>query len=122
MKRDFTYIADIVEGIFRIIDRPATADQQWNGKKPDSATSSAPYRLFNIGNHSSIELLRFIEVVEHCLEKKATIRLLPAQPGDVLVTSADVSDFTLHTGFEPQTALETGMRAFTDWYRAYYGK
>jgi UDP-glucuronate 4-epimerase len=120
MRRDFTYIDDIVEGVVRIMARPATPDPNWKGEAPDSATSPAPYRLYNIGNHSSVELLHFIGVIEDCLGKKAVKRLLPAQPGDVIATSADVSDLTRDVGFGPNTPIETGLRRFIDWYRAYY--
>ncbi len=120
MRRDFTYIDDIVEGVVRIMARPAAPDQKWKGEAPDPATSPAPYRLYNIGNHSSVDLLHFIGVIEDCLGKKAVRRLLPAQPGDVIATSADVSDLTRDAGFEPNIPIETGLRRFIDWYRAYY--
>lgn len=120
MKRDFTYIDDVVEGVVRVMARPAVPDPDWTGDRPDSASSSAPYRIFNIGNHSPVDLLRFIEILEDCLGKKAVKRLLPAQPGDVLATSADVSGLLLHAGFEPRTPIETGVSRFIDWYRAYY--
>jgi len=121
MRRDFTYIDDIVEGLVRVMARPAAPDPQWRREAPDSAASSAPYRLYNIGNHSSVELLHFIGVIESCLGKKAVKRLLPAQPGDVLSTAADVSDLARDVGFAPDTPIETGLRRFIDWYRAYYG-
>ncbi len=120
MKRDFTYIDDIVEGVVRVMDRPAAPDPQWQGANPDPGSSRAPYRLYNIGSHSSVELLHFIGVIEECLRKKAVKRLLPAQPGDVIATAADVSDLAREVGFEPNTPIETGLRRFVDWYRAYY--
>ncbi len=121
MRRDFTYVDDIVEGLVRVMDRPAAPDLQWKQEAPDPATSSAPYRLYNIGNHSSVELLHFIGIIEDRLGKKAVMRLLPAQPGDVLATVADVSDLTHDVGFEPNTPIETGLGRFIDWYRTYYG-
>jgi UDP-glucuronate 4-epimerase len=120
MKRDFTYIDDIVEGVVRVTARHAMPNPQWRNQAPDSATSSAPYRLYDIGNHSSVELLHFIAVIEDCLGRKAVKRLLPAQPGDVIDTAADVSDLTRDFGFEPNTPLETGLRRFIEWYRSYY--
>jgi UDP-glucuronate 4-epimerase len=120
MRRDFTYIDDVVEGVARVLFRPAERNPGWRGDTPDSATSPAPYRLYNIGNHSPIELGRFIDLVEECLGKKAVRRLLPAQPGDVLATCADVADFSRDVGFEPKTPVEVGIRHFVDWYRAYY--
>ena len=112
---------DIVEGLVRVMARPGAPDPQWKREAPDSATSSAPYRLYNIGNHSSVELLHFIGVIEDCLGRKAAKRFLAAQPGDVLATAADVSELTRDVGFEPNTPIETGLRRFIDWYRAYYG-
>jgi UDP-glucuronate 4-epimerase len=120
MKRDFTYIDDVVDGVVRAVFNPATRNPGWNGDAPDSATSTAPYRLYNIGNHSSVELGHVISVIEDCLGKKAVKRLLPAQPGDVIATSADVGDLTRDVGFEPTIPIETGMRHFIDWYRDYY--
>lgn len=120
MKRDFTFIDDIVEGVIRVMMRPAAPNLEWESGSPDSASSSAPYRLYNIGNHSSVELLHFIEVIENCLGKKAVKRLYPVQPGDVLATSADVSELARDVGFAPETPIEIGLRRFTDWYRAYY--
>ncbi len=121
MKRDFTYIDDIVEGVIRLIDRPPAPSSNWRTDRPDSATSQAPYRLYNIGNHSPVELLRFIEILETCLGKKAVRRMLPAQAGDMVDTAADVSDLTRDIGFEPNTSIETGVRLFVEWYRNYYG-
>ncbi len=120
MKRDFTYIDDIVECVVRIAPRPALPDLQWQAASPDAATSSAPYRVYNIGNRSAVELLHFIKVIEDCLGESAVKRLLPAQPGDVLSTTADVSDLVHHVGFEPATSIEVGLRRFVLWYRSYY--
>jgi UDP-glucuronate 4-epimerase len=121
MMRDFTYIDDVVEGVVRVLDRPATANPGWRGDDPDSASSSAPYRLYNMGNHTPVELNHFIEIVEACLGKKAVKRLLPAQPGDVISTAADVDDLARDVGFAPSTPIEVGIRRFVDWYRGYYG-
>jgi len=121
MKRDFTYIDDVVEGVVRVLDKPARPNPKWAKGPPDSSTSSAPFRLYNIGNHSPVELLRFIEVIEYCLGKKAVKRMLPAQPGDVIATAADVSELSRDVGFEPSTPIEVGIARFIDWYRSYHG-
>jgi UDP-glucuronate 4-epimerase len=121
MKRDFTYIDDIVEGIIRVthnISAPATG---WNGDNPDSATSYAPYRLYNIGNNNPVELMKFIEVLEDCLGRKAEKNLLPMQPGDVPETYADVDDLVNDVGFKPSTPIEEGIKKFVEWYQNYYG-
>jgi UDP-glucuronate 4-epimerase len=120
MKRDFTYIDDIVEGVVRIVERPAAPDPAWRPEAPDSAISSAPHRLYNIGNHSPVELMQFIEVLESCLGRKAVKRLLPLQAGELPVSFADVSDLARDVGFEPATPIEVGIRRFVDWYRDYY--
>ncbi|HVV99790.1 MAG TPA: NAD-dependent epimerase [Planctomycetaceae bacterium] len=120
MQRDFTYIDDIVEGVLRVADRPAQADAAWSGAHPDPASSRAPYRLYNIGNHEPVELLRMIEILEDCLGRKAVKRLLPMQPGDVPATFADVADLARDVGFQPATPLETGIARFVEWYRSYY--
>lgn len=122
MQRDFTYIDDIIEGIVRVMDQIPAPNPQWSGNNPDSATSYAPYRLYNIGNNNPIELLRFIEILEDCLGRKAKKNFLPMQPGDVPSTSADVDDLTKNVGFKPTTTLETGIKEFVYWYRNYYGK
>jgi UDP-glucuronate 4-epimerase len=122
MQRDFTYIDDIVEGIVRVMDQIPTPNPHWSGNNPDSATSYAPYRLYNIGNNNPIELLKFIEILEDCLGRKAKKNFLPMQPGDVPSTSADVDDLTKNVGFKPTTSLETGIKEFVYWYRNYYGK
>ncbi|MCE3223388.1 MAG: lpsL [Nitrospira sp.] len=120
MQRDFTYIDDIVEGVLRTLDRPAQSDPNWSSDKPDPGSSSAPYRLYNIGNHQPVELLRFIEVLEHTLGKQAEKNFLPLQPGDVPATYADVADLMRDTGFQPATSIETGIARFVEWYRDYY--
>jgi len=119
-KRDFTFVEDIVEGVTRALDRVATASPEWSGDAPDAATSNAPYRLYNIGNNSPVELLRYIEVLEDCLGKKAQRNLLPLQPGDVPDTYADVSDLVRDVGYKPDTPIEQGVARFVDWYRDYY--
>ena len=120
MIRDFTYIDDIAEGVVRILDIPAAPNPEWKSDEPDPATSSAPYRIYNIGNNRSVELLRYISVLEECLGKKARLDLLPMQPGDVPSTLADVSDLEQATGFRPKTTVEKGVAAFVKWYREYY--
>jgi UDP-glucuronate 4-epimerase len=122
MKRDFTYIDDIVEGVVRLIDKVPEPDPDWCGDDPDSATSYAPYRLYNIGNNNPVDLMKFIGVLEDCLGKKAEKNFLPMQPGDVPETYADVDDLTEDAGFKPSTPIEEGIKKFVDWYREYYGK
>ena len=118
--RDFTYVEDIVEGVVRTLDHVPGANPAWSGKDPDPATSRAPYRVYNIGNQQPVQLLRYIEVLEQCLGKKALLELLPLQPGDVPDTEADVSDLVADVGYKPATSVESGVKAFVDWYRAYY--
>lgn len=119
MQRDFTYIDDIVEGVIRVTDHPATADAEWSGNAPDPARSRAPYRVYNIGNHSPVKLLDFIGAIEKALGRKAERRLLPMQPGDVPATYADVDDLMNDVGFKPSTPIEVGIQRFVDWYTAY---
>ena len=120
-KRSFTYVDDIVEGVIRTLDQVPGADPAWRGDAPDPARSGvAPYRLFNIGNEQPVELLRYIEVLEQCLGRKAVMELLPLQPGDVPDTEADVSDLIAATGYRPQVGVEQGVANFVDWYRSYY--
>ncbi len=120
MKRDFTYIDDIIEAVVRVIDRIPVPDPSWSGDAPDSATSYAPYRLYNIGNNQPVELLRFIGVLEDCLGRKAVKNMLPMQAGDVPATYADVDDLIRDVGFKPSTSIEEGLRKFVEWYREYY--
>ena len=120
MQRDFTYIDDIIEGVARVIFRPAGSNPKWNGEAPDSASSRAPYRLYNIGNHSPVELLRFIEILEESLGRKAIRNLRPALASEVPITCADVSDLARDIGFAPATSIEAGVRKFVEWYRDYY--
>ncbi len=119
-KRDFTYIDDIVEGVIRVLDTIPTPNPDWTGDTPDSATSYAPYRLYNIGNNNPVELLRYIEVLEDCLGKKAEKNMLPLQAGDVPYTYADVTDLVDAVGYKPETTVETGIKNFVDWYREYH--
>lgn len=121
MQRDFTYIDDIIEGLVRVMPKAPERDKQWNGNAPDSATSYAPYRLYNIGNNNSVELLDFINVLERCLGKKAGKNLLPIQAGDVPATYADIDDLIKDVGFKPLTSIETGVSNFVEWYKTYYG-
>jgi UDP-glucuronate 4-epimerase len=120
MVRDFTYVDDIVEGIIRVVDRPAQPDPQWSGERPGASTSSAPWRIFNIGNHQRVELMTYIRALEAQLGRKAKLELLPMQPGDVRATEADTSALEAVTGFKPATAVEEGVKRFVDWYRDYY--
>jgi UDP-glucuronate 4-epimerase len=120
-KRSFTYIDDIAEGVVRVLDKPAAPDPAWNSDAPDPAISSAPYRLFNIGAQKQVELLRYIEVLEDCLGRKAVMEMLPLQPGDVPDTEADVTDLSRVVGYEPKVDVEEGVRNFVDWYRGYNG-
>ena len=119
-QRDFTYIDDVVEGVVRTLDLVPQPDPKWSGDKPDPASSSAPYRLYNIGNHTPVGLMDYIAIIEKAVGKKAKLNLLPKQPGDVDVTFADVSALKAATGFEPKTPLADGIATFVAWYRDYY--
>ena len=118
--RDFTFVEDIAEGVVRTLDQPATPNPQWDSNNPDPATSNAPYRIYNIGNNAPVQLSHYIAVLEACLGRKAIKNLLPLQAGDVPDTSADVQDLVDAVGYKPATTVEQGVRAFVDWYRAYY--
>jgi UDP-glucuronate 4-epimerase len=120
-RRDFTYIDDIVEGVIRTLDKVATPNTQWNSDTPDPATSKGPYRLYNIGSNRPVELLRYIEILEDCLGKKATKNLLPLQLGDVPDTFADVDALIADVDYQPSTPIEVGVENFVRWYRDYYG-
>lgn len=120
MRRDFTYVDDIVEGVVRVLDRVAEENPSWNSDQPDPGTSAAPYRLYNIGNNQPVELLTLIETLENCLGQKATKEMLPIQPGDVPQTYADVDDLVADVSFKPATSIEDGVKKFVDWYRAYF--
>ncbi|MDR7134189.1 UDP-glucuronate 4-epimerase [Lysobacter niastensis] len=119
--RDFTYIDDIVEGVIRTLDRIPGPDPDFDPLAPNPASSTAPYRVYNIGSHRPIQLLRYIEVLEDCLGRKAELRMLPLQPGDVPDTYADVQALQRDTGYTPSTPVEVGVRRFVEWYRGFYG-
>lgn len=121
MRRDFTYVDDVVEGILRVMDRIPVPDPGWNAAAPDPGSSRAPYRLYNLGNDQPVELLHLIDCLEAALGRKAEKRLLPMQPGDVPATWAEVDDLVRDIGFQPTTALEEGVRRFVAWYREFYG-
>jgi UDP-glucuronate 4-epimerase len=121
MKRDFTYIDDIAEGVVRCLDTIPQPNPSWHGDRPDPGTSSAPYRLYNIGNNRPVELLRFIEILEREIGKEAIKRFVDLQAGDVPATYADVDDLEAAVGFRPRTSIEEGLARFVAWYREYYG-
>jgi UDP-glucuronate 4-epimerase len=120
MQRDFTYIDDIVEGVVRVLDQVAAPNENFDTANPDPATSYAPYRLYNIGNHEPVELMTFIETIEQAMGRKAEKNMLPMQAGDVVATYADVEDLKQAVGFEPRTPLSEGIGKFVAWYREYY--
>jgi UDP-glucuronate 4-epimerase len=120
MRRDFTFIDDIVEGVVRTLDNTAQPNPEWSGDNPDPGTSAAPYRLYNIGNNNPVELMYLIETLENALGKKAEKNLLPIQPGDVPATYADVDDLMRDVGFKPSTSIEDGVGRFVEWYRGYF--
>ncbi len=120
MRRDFTYIDDIVEGVIRVSDQVAQVNPEWSGAHPDPGTSAAPYRLYNIGNHQPVELMRVIECLEAALGRTAEKRFLPMQAGDVPATFADMNDLTAAVDFKPATPIDEGIRRFVDWYRIFY--
>jgi len=119
-RRDFTYVDDIVEGVIRTLDKVAEPDHEWSGDTPDPATSAAPWRIYNIGNSSPVELLHYIEVLEECIGKKVEKNLLPMQPGDVPATWADVQALTDDVDYKPSTTVEQGVANFVEWYKEYY--
>lgn len=119
-RRSFTYVDDIVAGIVRALDCPSSGNPDWDGARPDTATSTAPYRIFNIGSRESVELTRYIEVLEECLGRKATFELLPLQAGDVPDSHADCTDLAELRGYEPCVTVEQGVPRFIEWYRSYY--
>ena len=120
MRRDFTYIDDIVEGVVRVMRNPAKSNLKWSGDAPDPATSNAPYRNYNIGNHSSVELMHFIRTLETALGRKAQLNFMDIQPGDVPATYADVDDLMRDVGFAPKTSIEEGIKKFVEWYLDYH--
>jgi UDP-glucuronate 4-epimerase len=121
-RRDFTYVDDIVEGVKRVLDRPAAPNPQWDAAMPDPASSSSPYRVYNIGNNNWVQLERYIQVIEECLGRTVEKNLLPLQPGDVPDTYADVDDLVRDMDYRPSTTVEEGVRRFVDWYLDYYGE
>ena len=120
MRRDFTYVDDIVTGVVHVLDKPAEPDSGWLGDSPNPESSAAPYRLYNIGNHSPVELMRFVEIIEEAIGKKAIKSFQPIQPGDIPATYADVSELMEQYSFQPSTPLEEGIQRFIAWYREYY--
>lgn len=120
MQRDFTYIDDIVEGIYRLVSHIPEPDPLWDSLHPNPSTSSAPYKIYNIGNHEPVKLMRLIEILEKSLGRRAIKQLMPLQPGDVLATYADIEDLNTAVGFRPDTPIELGVEKFVDWYRAAY--
>lgn len=122
MRRDFTYIDDVVEAVVRLIDRPAASNPDWSGDHPDPASSNAPWRVYNIGNHQPTELLDFVQAIELAVGRKAVRELMPMQPGDVPETFADVDDLAAAVGFSPDTPIEEGVKRFVEWYREYAGR
>ena len=119
--RDFTYIDDIVEGIIRVLDRPAKSNKNWDSSFPDAGTSSAPWQIYNIGNNSPVELLDYIKAIENALKIKARMELLPLQPGDVVATYADVAELLKDFDYKPSITVENGVEKFIQWYKEYYG-
>jgi UDP-glucuronate 4-epimerase len=121
MKRDFTYIDDIITGVVHVMGRQAEPNPDWRGNRPDPGTSYCPYKIYNIGNNNPVELLNFIEVLEKVIGRKAKKELLELQPGDVVATYADIDDLVKDVGFAPQTPIEIGIARFVEWYRGFYG-
>jgi UDP-glucuronate 4-epimerase len=121
MRRDFTYIDDITEGVLRVSDNIPSPNPDWSGYDPDPGISAAPYKIYNIGNNKPVELGYFIEVLEDCLGTKAVKKLLPMQPGDVPETYANIDDLQKDVGFKPSTSIEVGIPRFVEWYRSFYG-
>lgn len=119
-RRDFTYVDDIVEGVIRVLDQPASSNSQWDGDNPDAGTSTGPWRVYNIGNHQPVQLLDYISALESCLGRKAAMQLLPLQPGDVPDTFADVTDLSKQFQYKPTTSITNGIQKFVEWYCNYY--
>jgi UDP-glucuronate 4-epimerase len=120
MQRDFTYIDDIIEGVISVIDKLPTADKHWNSNHPNPATSYAPYKIYNIGNNNTVQLMDFIHSLEDCIGKKAKLDMQPMQKGDVKATYANVGALNEGVGFRQSTPIETGLQNFVDWYTNYY--
>lgn len=121
MRRDFTYVDDAVTAVVAVTDRIPGPDPAWSGDAPDPASSSAPYALYNVGNHTTVSLREFVAAIESALGKKAAVNLLPMQPGDVPDTYADIDDLARSVGYSPSTSVDEGMARFVDWYREFYG-
>jgi UDP-glucuronate 4-epimerase len=121
MLRDFTYIDDIVEGVIRVIDNPAKSDKKWNGKTGETSTSSAPYKIYNIGNNNPVKLMDFITAIENKLGKNIEKNMMPIQAGDVPATYADVTDLVENLGYKPATPIQEGINKFVDWYLEFFG-
>ena len=121
MLRDFTYIDDIVEGVIRVIDNPAKSDKNWNGKTGETSTSSAPYKIYNIGNNNPVKLMDFITAIENKLGKTIEKNMMPIQAGDVPATYADVTDLVENLGYKPATPIQEGINKFVDWYLEFFG-
>lgn len=119
--RDFTYIDDVAEAIVRVLEKPARPNPAFDARHPDPASSSAPFRVYNVACGQAVPLMRYIEVLEECLGRKAVLQMEPIQPGDVPDTTADVSDFERDFGFRPSIPVEVGVRRFVEWYREYHG-
>ena len=119
-RRDFTYVDDIVEGVIRVLDKPAQPNKNWNGANPDPGTSLAPWRVYNIGNNSPVDLMDYIQAIEKALGMEAEKELLPLQPGDVPDTYADVTDLVEEFGYKPSMTIEEGIRNFVNWYKEYF--
>ena len=122
MLRDFTYVDDIVEGVTRVIDNPSNANENWTGKNPDPSTSSAPYKIYNIGNNNPVKLMDFIKAIENKLGKKIDKNMMPIQPGDVPATYADVTDLVENLDYKPETSIQEGIDQFVDWFIEFFGK
>lgn len=120
MVRDFTYIADIVEGVVRVLDNPPAGNAQWDAVHPDPSTSPAPYKVYNIGNNNPVKLMTFVEAIEEALGKEAVKELMPMQPGDVAATCADVTDLVENLKYKPDTKVQEGIQNFINWYREYF--
>ena len=119
MRRDFTYVDDVAEAVVRLVERPAAGNRDWSGDHPDPATSRAPWRVYNIGNHTPVEVTEVVRLIEGALGKTAIRELVPMQPGDVPETCADVEDLRKAVGFAPATPIDEGVKRFVDWFRAY---
>ncbi len=119
-RRDFTYIDDILEGVLRVLDRPAPPNPNWQGARPDPGSSTAPWRIYNVGNSNPVELMDYVAAIEKALGKKADVEMLPLQPGDVPDTYAEVSDLVEQFDYQPTTPVEQGVASFVAWYKTYY--